>query len=99
MNLAPDNVTALAAAQPGWTVTVVWADGRRPNERHQIVAWAATTMESDKNGLCNTRMESVFFHSEHGTVYTESGYQSDMNIASFGQARLAFEINPPKAEA
>ncbi|WP_103512936.1 hypothetical protein [Streptomyces sp. SM13] len=95
MNLAPGSVTALAAAQPGWTVTIEWSGDKHPNEHYPIVAWAAATMESDKSGLCTTRMESVFFHSEAGTVYTESDYQSDMRIASFGRARLAFKLNPP----
>ncbi|MET4670785.1 hypothetical protein [Streptomyces sp. PvR018] len=95
MNLAPGNVTALAAAQPGWTVTVEWADGKHPDEEHQVVAWASTTMDSDKNGLCGTRMEAVFFHAEYNHVYTESGYRSDMGIAATIDVGLSFTINPP----
>lgn len=95
MNLSPGSVTALATAQPGWTVSIGWTGVDHPDEHYPIVAWAAALMESGKDGLAGTRMEAVFFHAECNHVYTESGYRSDMRIASFGKAQLAFSINPP----
>lgn len=96
MNLAPGSVTAITAAQAGWTVAIDWLDDKDV-EILPIAAWAAVVQPEQWSDRPRTSVEPVFVH--QGTLYSESEFRNDMNIAVRGQAKVAIEVIAPRSEA
>lgn len=74
MRYTEDSPVALAAAAPGWFVTI----SSDPDRSYRVVAWATVVQAYTEAGdHAVTTVEPVFVHD--GTLYTGSEWRDHMN--------------------
>jgi hypothetical protein len=89
MQIAEGGVVNVAAAQPGWTVTVTWESSENDPQTCPVAAWATVVVAHRKDGTTTTDVEPVF--NLDGALFTRS------DLREHGSEGFTFQVNAPQA--